>query len=108
MVAGGMVYVSGQTGFPPGEEGDDAVNAEEQTTKALEKVQTLLEEAGSSSAKVVSALLCVRDLGEDLEGVDKAWGRWIDTDNPPARTVVQRVGGGGGGSRVVVQVTAHL
>lgn len=115
VVARGMVFVSGQTAFSPGgEDGHAKGDAEEQATKALDKVRGLLEEAGSSPSKVVSALLCVRNLGEDLEGVDKAWGRWIDKENPPARTVVETgvIAGGGtpGGSdlRVAVQVTAHL
>lgn len=119
-MSGGMVFVSGQTASPPPKGSGVAkkIGAEEQATDALQRVRGLLEEAGSSPAKVVSALVCVRNFGEDLEGVEKAWGRWIDKDNPPARTVVQSevVDGGSAaarvqgdsGLRVAVQVIARL
>lgn len=123
-MSGGMVYISEQTalsspapGGGNGEEGEgdaslpESLSAEQQATKALDNVKGLLQEAGSSPSKVVSALLCVRDVGQDLHGVNEAWGRWIDKDNPPARTVVQTgavAGGGGSGVRVSVSVTAHL
>lgn len=128
VVSGGLVYISQQTAMPPSaagrgtegyKSGDAAsaerlnLNAEQQATKALKNVGSLLEEAGSSPSKVVSAMLCVRDIGQDLEGVEKAWGRWIDGDNPPARTVVQTgaffaAGGNDSGVCVSVSVTAHL
>lgn len=108
-MVGGTVYVSQQTAAssPAGDGDVSGEGAEEQATKALEKVRGLLEEAGSSPSKVVSAMLLVRDLDEDLAGVDKAWGRWIDKENPPARTVVctREIDGG---LRVAVQVTAYL
>ncbi|CAM9325384.1 unnamed protein product [Hapterophycus canaliculatus] len=141
VVSSGMVFISGQTAWSSSTtssvssgteeelgQGDAAfdksLSAEQQAAKALARIDALLEKAGSSSSKVVSALLCVRDLGQDLPGVDKAWGRWMDRDNPPARTVVQtgavavggavgsrsknREQGEMGGVRVSVSVTAHL
>lgn len=132
VVSGGMVFISGQTALPSPTAGDESgegdvgvveyLSPEQQAATALEKVKGLLQEAGSSTSKVVSALVCVRDLGQDLPGVEKAWGRWIDKDNPPARTVMQTgaiVGGGVDGAkpprggegidvRVSVSVTAHL
>lgn len=131
-MSGGMVYISEQTALssppPPPQttagggdkeqgKGDvsslaESLSAEQQAAKALDNVKILLQEAGSGPSKVVSALLCVRDLGQDLRGVDAAWGRWVDKDNPPARTVVQTgavaAGGGSSGLRVSVSVTAHL
>lgn len=120
MVSGGLVFISEQTAISAGassgtkDEGGDgaafaeSLNAEQQATKALENVESLLQEVGSSPSKVVSAMLCVRDLGQDLQGVDQAWGGWIDGDNPPARTVVQTGAFAAGGVRVSVSVTAHL
>eukprot|EP00904_Undaria_pinnatifida_P007054 jgi/Undpi1/3479/HiC_scaffold_16.g06851.m1 len=120
VVSGGLVFVSGQTASPPSKANGIANfgGAEEQATDALQRVRNLLEEAGSSPSKVVSALVCVQSVEEDLEGVDKAWGRWIDKENPPARTIVQSevVDGsssavhaqGDNGLRVAVQVTARL
>ena len=115
VVCHGMVFVSGQTASAAGEGnqpvGDDS---EQQTAKALEKVQDLLKDAGSSPSRVVSALVYVRNLEEDLAGVDKAWSRWIDKENPPARTVVQADainsdgGKDGSGLRIAVSVTAAL
>lgn len=120
VVSGGLVYISEQTAVSAAgrgakaESGDDgagsaeSLDAEQQATKALENVQSLLQEVGSGTSKVVSAMLCVRDLGQDLGGVEKAWGRWIDCDNPPVRTVVQTGAFAVGGVRVSVAVTAHL
>lgn len=127
VVSGGLVYIGEQTAISmpsaagsgtKDESGDDgggsaeSLDAEQQATKALENVQSLLQEVGSSPSKVVSAMLCVRDLAQDLGGVDKAWGRWIDGNEPPARTVVQTgafgAGGSGSGVRVSITVTAHL
>lgn len=125
VVSGGMVYVSEQTGLEKasvgGVEGEreagaaslgGSLSAEQQAAKALDNVKGLLLEAGSSPSKVVSALLCVRDLEQDLRGVDRVWGKWIDKDNPPARTVMQKgafvAGGGDSGVRFSVSVTAHL
>ncbi|CAN0318082.1 unnamed protein product [Ectocarpus sp. 6 AP-2014] len=132
VVSRGMVFISGQTALPSPTAGDDSgegdvgvaesLSPEQQAARALDKVKELLEEVGSSTSKVVSALVCVRDLGQDMPGVERAWGRWIDKDNPPARTVIQTgaiVGSGVGGAkprrggesidiRVSVSVTAHL
>lgn len=125
----GMVFVSGQTasstegsGNPEGdsasptEEGGGPVGdlAEQQATKALEKVRELLEGVGSSPSRVVSAMIHVRSLKQDLAGFDKAWSRWINKETPPVRTVVQvdAIGNGGAesstGLRVSVSVTAFL
>lgn len=117
VIAHGMVYVSGQAGLrargeKEGNATSDDQNIEEETTQALEKVRRLLEKAGSSTSKVVSTILYVRDAECDSEGVDAAWSRWIDKDNPPARTVVRMAGVGAvgteDGARIVVQATAHL
>lgn len=126
VVSGGFVYISEQTALPSSasgdggstdEKGDGAavakiLNAEQQATKALENVDRLLQDVGSSASKIVSVTLCVRDYEQDLYGVEQAWGRWIDKDNPPARTVVQTgafaAGGSDSGVRVSVSVTAHL
>lgn len=119
------MYVSEQTALSPsasvggvegGSEGGaslgEGLSAEQQAIKALDNVKGLLQEVGSSPSKVVSALLCVRDLESDLRGVEQAWGKWIDKDNPPARTVVQAgafaAGGGDSSIRFSVSVTAHL
>eukprot|EP00903_Cladosiphon_okamuranus_P008371 g8049.t1 len=125
VVSGGIVYISEQTAVTSSAAGSgtkkemgggaisaESMDAEQQTTKALENVQSLLQEVGSSRSQVVSAMLFVRDLEQDLDGVNRAWGRWIDGDNPPARTVVQtgalEAGGSDSSVRVSVSVTAHL
>lgn len=129
VVCRGMVFVSGQTASPTKESGGPKVDsasltegsddpkgdvAEQQATKALEKVRELLEGAGSSPSRVVSAMIHVRSLKQDLPGFDKAWSRWINKETPPVRTVVQvdAISNGGEdnstGLRVSVGVTAFL
>lgn len=111
MVAGGLVFVSGQTASPldsaDGTESSPTKKAEAQTAKALEKVGVLLQEAGSSVSKVVSATIYVRDLERDLPGVDDAWKRWIGTESAPSRTVVKVEGIGTAieGEELCVEIT---
>ena len=55
----------------------------EQTRQALTNVQAILEAAGSSMARVVSATFILRNPG-DFGGWNEEWTRWFAND-PPAR-----------------------
>ncbi len=83
VVAGGFVFVSGQGPFDA-ETGEVAGGTiQEQTRQCLKNVEAILQEAGSSLDKVVSATFILDD-ESDFPGFNEEWGHWFPTE-PPAR-----------------------
>jgi 2-iminobutanoate/2-iminopropanoate deaminase len=81
--AAGLIFVAGQGPF-------DAVSGEvvgqtiqEHTRQCLRNVQAILQAAGSSLEKAVSATFILAE-ESDFAGMNEEWGRWFATD-PPAR-----------------------
>ncbi len=81
--AAGLIFVAGQGPF-------DAVSGEvvgqtiqEHTRQCLRNVQAILQAAGSSLDKAVSATFILAE-ESDFAGMNEEWGRWFATD-PPAR-----------------------
>ena len=81
VVAGGLVFVSGQGPF-------DAVTGElvgstiqEQTAQCLRNIEAILRAAGSSLDRAVSATFI---LGEesDFAGMNEEWNKWFAVDAP--------------------------
>jgi 2-iminobutanoate/2-iminopropanoate deaminase len=56
---------------------------QEQTRQCLMNIQTILEEAGSSLDKIVSATVVLAE-EDDFAGMNEEWLRWFPS-NPPAR-----------------------
>lgn len=83
VVAGGLVFVSGQG---PWDASGAVVGTtiQEQTRQALTNVQAILEAAGSSMDRVVNATFVLADAA-DVGGMNEEWKRWFPTD-PPARS----------------------
>ncbi|HKP23856.1 MAG TPA: RidA family protein [Dongiaceae bacterium] len=81
--AGGLVFVSGQGPFDPATGALAGTTIQEQTAQCLRNVEAILEAAGSSLAKAVSATFI---LGEesDFAGMNEEWNKWFKID-PPAR-----------------------
>jgi 2-iminobutanoate/2-iminopropanoate deaminase len=81
--AGGLIFVSGTAPADPVTgrmiEGDAA----EQTAQCLRNISAILEAAGSSLDKAVSATIILDD-PDDFAAVNEEWLRWFPTD-PPAR-----------------------
>jgi 2-iminobutanoate/2-iminopropanoate deaminase len=81
--AGGLVFVSGTAPADPATgqliEGDAAA----QTAQCLRNIQAILEAAGSSLEKAVSATIILADEG-DFAAVSEEWLKWFPVD-PPAR-----------------------
>jgi 2-iminobutanoate/2-iminopropanoate deaminase len=84
VVAGGLVFVSGQGPFDPATGAIVGETIQEQTRQALTNIRAILEAAGSSMDKVVSVTFLIRH-PEDFAGMNEEWMRWFPTD-PPART----------------------
>ena len=81
--AAGLVFVSGTAPTDP--VGGSIVGAtiQEQTRQCLVNIQAILEAAGSSLEKMVSATVILAD-EEDFAGMNEEWSRWFPSD-PPAR-----------------------
>ena len=84
VVAGGLVFVSGQGPFDPATGAIVGETIEEQTRQALTNVGAILEASGSSLAKVANVLFLLADPA-DFGGFNAEWARWFPT-NPPARS----------------------
>lgn len=56
---------------------------QEQTRQCLTNIQAILEEAGSSLDKIVSATVVLAE-EDDFAGMNEEWLRWFPS-NPPAR-----------------------
>ncbi len=81
--AAGLVFVSGQAGIDPATGHLAGTTIQEQTRQCLKNVSAILEAAGSSLDKIVSATFILRD-PEDFAGMNEEWLAWFPTD-PPAR-----------------------
>ena len=81
--AGGLVYVSGQSPFDPviGQLGGKSI--QEQTEQCLKNVSAILEAAGTSISKVISATFILVN-ESDFSGMNEVWAKWFPI-NPPAR-----------------------
>lgn len=81
--AAGLVFVSGQAGVDPTTGVLAGATIQEQTRQCLKNVSVILEAAGSSLDRVVSATFILRD-PEDFAGMNEEWHVWFPVD-PPAR-----------------------
>jgi 2-iminobutanoate/2-iminopropanoate deaminase len=82
-VAAGLVFVSGTAPADPatGKLVGDTIQA--QTAQCLRNISAILQAAGSSLDKAVSATVVLAD-EDDFAGLNEEWLRWFPTD-PPAR-----------------------
>lgn len=81
--AGGFVFVSGQGPFDGRSGALVGATIQEQTAQCLKNVKAVLEAAGSSLDKVVSATFILAEDG-DFPGMNEEWNKWFVKD-PPAR-----------------------
>lgn len=76
------VYLCGQVAK------DADAGIEEQTTTMLEKVDALLEQAGSDREHILSATVYIRDM-KDFAGMNEVWDSWVPAGHAPARACVE-------------------
>jgi 2-iminobutanoate/2-iminopropanoate deaminase len=81
--AAGLVFVSGTAPLDPATGTITGTTIQEQTRQCLSNVAAILEEAGSSLDKIVSATVVLAD-EDDFAGMNEEWLKWFPT-NPPAR-----------------------
>jgi 2-iminobutanoate/2-iminopropanoate deaminase len=81
--AAGLVFVSGTAPTDPVTGKITGETIQEQTRQCLTNIVAILEAAGSSLNRIVSATIVLAD-EEDFAGMNEEWLRWFPAD-PPAR-----------------------
>ena len=78
VIHNGIVYISGQVD-------NTGSDVKAQTVNILDKVDTLLEEAGTDKSKLLTANIWLKDIGIDFQDMNGVWNTWLDSDNKPVR-----------------------
>lgn len=78
----GMVFLCGQVAA------DANTDVTEQTQTMLDKVDVLLEQAGSDREHMLSATIYVRDM-KDFAAMNAVWDTWVPEGHAPARACVE-------------------
>jgi len=73
----GMCFLSGQFS-------DSNGDITQQTRETLAKIDDLLQRAGTSKSRLLTAQIWLRDMA-DFADMNKVWDAWIDPENPPTR-----------------------
>ncbi len=81
--AAGLIFVSGTAPNDPVTGKINGTTIQEQTRQCLANVAAILEEAGSSLDKIVSATVVLAE-EDDFPGMNEEWLAWFPA-NPPAR-----------------------
>ena len=79
----GLVFVSGTGPHDPATGLIKGATIQKQTRQCLENIAAILDEAGSSLDRIVSATVVLSE-EEDFPGMNEEWLRWFPKD-PPAR-----------------------
>ena len=81
--AAGLVFVSGTSPHDPATGTITGTTIQEQTRQCLANIAAILEAAGSSLDKIVSATVVLAE-EDDFPGMNEEWLKWFPS-NPPAR-----------------------
>jgi 2-iminobutanoate/2-iminopropanoate deaminase len=81
--AAGLVFVSGTAPIDPASGKIVGETIQEQTGQCLKNISAILEAAGSSLDRVVSATVILHE-ETDFAGMNEEWLKWFPKD-PPAR-----------------------
>jgi 2-iminobutanoate/2-iminopropanoate deaminase len=81
--AAGLVFVSGTAPHDPTTGAIIGTTIQEQVRQSLTNISAILEAAGTSLDRVVSATIVLAD-EDDWAGMNEEWLRWFPA-NPPAR-----------------------
>jgi 2-iminobutanoate/2-iminopropanoate deaminase len=88
--AGNFIFTAGQIALDPVTQQVVAAGITEQTTRVLENLKAIVEQAGSSLAQVVKATVFLKDFN-DFAAMNAVYGAYLAADGmtPPARTTVE-------------------
>jgi 2-iminobutanoate/2-iminopropanoate deaminase len=86
-VANGLCFIAGQVGLDADNEVIAPGDIRAQTTAAIERMETILAEAGASLSDIVTATVFIVDVG-DFAAFNEAWAEKFG-DHRPARATVR-------------------
>ena len=81
VIHGDTIYLAGQVAT------DASASITVQTAQVLEKIDSLLAEAGSDKSKILSAQIWIASMGHFAQ-MNEAWDAWVEGD-PPARACIE-------------------
>jgi enamine deaminase RidA (YjgF/YER057c/UK114 family) len=76
----GVVYLTGQV--------SEGATIQEQVHGCLQKIDTLLSEAGSSKEQMLRVTIWLADM-RDFKGLNEVWNAWVPEGHSPARACGQ-------------------
>jgi 2-iminobutanoate/2-iminopropanoate deaminase len=87
---GSLIFTAGQVALDPHTQQVVASGITEQTTRVLENLKAIVEQAGSSMGNVVKATVFLKDFN-DFAAMNAVYGAYLAADGmtPPARTTVE-------------------
>jgi len=78
LIHNGIVYISGQV------PDDRTTTIEDQTRQVLEKIQLLLEQAGTTKSRLISAQIWLKSM-DDFSAMNRVWDAWVIPNETPTR-----------------------
>lgn len=87
VVAGGLVFVSGQIALDPATGQVAAGDVREQTRRVMENAKAVIAAAGCGMQDVVKSTIYLKDMA-DFAAVNEVYGGYFPAD-PPARATVE-------------------
>lgn len=84
-----QIVIHGDTVYLAGQVADDR-NADitVQTQQVLQKIDTLLAEAGSDNSKILSAQVWIASIGHFAQ-MNEVWDSWVAEGHAPARACIE-------------------
>jgi len=82
VIHNGVAYFCGQVAA------DASADIKEQTRTTLEKIDKLLEEAGSDREHILTTTIYLRDI-KDFAAMNEVWDAWVPEGYAPARACVE-------------------
>ncbi len=82
VIHGDTVYLAGQVADDP------SADITVQTRQVLQKVEKLLDEAGSDPSKILSAQIWIASMGHFAQ-MNEVWDAWVPDGHAPARACIE-------------------
>ena len=79
-----QVVIHGQTIYLAGQVGTPGTSVTAQTQEILEKIESLLEQAGSDKTQILSATIWMASMDSFAE-MNAVWDAWVPEGHAPAR-----------------------
>ena len=88
VIHNGVAYVSGQAALNTETREATSPDIREQTRETLRRIDTILEQAGTSKDKLLMVRVYLTDVRNDFAAMNEVYGRHFG-DHKPARSTVQ-------------------